>query len=216
MFSPTNVNVLPPFPESGLLNDSTANVTLKFEPGKTYKVRVINMGALASTMLQFDSHDMTIIEVDGEYVKKQDTQQIRVSPAQRYSFLLEAKGDSRDKYAFLAAFDINRDFTQPNSSWQLNVTGYIEYDSENESTKTVTVPGPYVVHNWDPLDDFTLEVSPDLFLGEVGGSHIEHNETNLFQAYNNQQLLQSPDKRITLDFKFGFDKLGIPRQETLL
>lgn len=172
MFSPTNVHVLPPFPESGLLNDTTANVTLKFAPGKTYKVRVINMGAFASTMLQFDSHDMSIIEVDGEYVQKHDTQQIRVSPAQRYSFLLEAKPDSRDKYAFLAAFDINRDFTQPNSSWQLNVTGYIEYESENDSTKTITVPGPYVVHDWDPLDDFTLEVSPGLFLGKRWGGAL--------------------------------------------
>jgi iron transport multicopper oxidase len=117
-----------------------ANVTLKFTQGKTYKIRVINMGAFAATMLQFDSHTMKIIEIDGVYVHEHDADQIRVSPAQRYAFLLEAKPTDGENYAFLTSFDINRDFTQPASVWALNVTGYIEYDP------TKNLPVPFVVN----------------------------------------------------------------------
>jgi iron transport multicopper oxidase len=156
----SNIQIRPPLPVSGLLNDTlngTANVMLKFTPGKTYKIRVINMGALAPTMIQFDSHTMRVIEIDGEYVHKHDADQIRVSPAQRYTFLLEAKLTTEKNYAFLASFDINRDFTEPGSAWPLNATGYIEYDA------TKNLPGPYVVDDWNPLDDFTLLVSPHPF-----------------------------------------------------
>jgi hypothetical protein len=111
------------------------------------------MAALAAAMLQFDSHTMKVIEIDGVYVHEHDADQIRISPAQRYVFLLEAKPTDGENYAFLTSFDINRDFTQPGSVWELNVTGYIEYDP------TKNLPVPLVVNGWDPLDDFVLAVS---------------------------------------------------------
>ncbi|KAL5326337.1 hypothetical protein ACEPPN_004021 [Leptodophora sp. 'Broadleaf-Isolate-01'] len=184
MLSPSNVPIRLPFPDSGLLNDTsneTANVTLKFTPGKTYKIRVINMGALAAAMLQFDSHTMKVIEIDGVYVHEHHAEQIRVSPAQRYAFLLEAKPTDGRNYAFLTSFDINKDFTKAGSDWRLNVTGYIEYDPAK------TLPALFIVDDWDPLDDFTLV------------------------PYDNQKLLPVPDNQITLDFHSGFDDLGIPR-----
>lgn len=41
------------------------NATLPFEPGKTYRLRVINTSAFAMFFFRIDGHDMRIIEVDG-------------------------------------------------------------------------------------------------------------------------------------------------------
>lgn len=41
------------------------NGTMPFEPGKTYRLRVINTSAFAMFFFKIDGHDMRIIEVDG-------------------------------------------------------------------------------------------------------------------------------------------------------
>jgi iron transport multicopper oxidase len=181
MLNPKNVEALPPFPEAILLNDAN-QAKFYFTPGKTYKILVISMAAFASTLLQFDSHTMRVIGVDGTYTDKHDAYQIRVAPAQRYTFLLNAQPTNRRNYAFLASLDINRDFSiDPNPVYPFNITGYIVYDD------TKPLPPPYVVNEWTPVNDFT------------------------FVALDHQVLLGDPDKTITLDFNFGFDALGIPR-----
>jgi iron transport multicopper oxidase len=181
MLNPSNVEILPPFPEACLLNDATKPAKFNFVPGKTYMIRIISMAAFASTMLQFDSHTMRVIQVDGTYIQKHDAYQIRVSPAQRYSVLLNAQPTNRRNYAFTANLDINRDYTAPGATWPLNATGYLIYDTNK------TLPAPYVVPSWNPVNDFT------------------------FVAYDNQLLLGTPDRTIQLDFNFGFDNLSIPR-----
>ncbi len=41
------------------------NATLPFQPGKTYRLRVVNTSALAAFFFWIDGHNMRIIEVDG-------------------------------------------------------------------------------------------------------------------------------------------------------
>jgi FtsP/CotA-like multicopper oxidase with cupredoxin domain len=41
------------------------NATLPFEPGKTYRLRIINTSAFAMFYFWIDGHDMRIIEADG-------------------------------------------------------------------------------------------------------------------------------------------------------
>jgi iron transport multicopper oxidase len=41
------------------------NATLPFVPGKTYRLRVINMSAFSAFFFWIEGHDMTIIEADG-------------------------------------------------------------------------------------------------------------------------------------------------------
>lgn len=64
MLVPTNIHVLPAFPESILLGDAN-QAEFDFTAWKTYKVRVISIAAFASTLLQFDSHTIRVIGVDG-------------------------------------------------------------------------------------------------------------------------------------------------------
>jgi iron transport multicopper oxidase len=181
LLSPSNTRFFPPLPNSLLINDFQ-NVTFQFTAGKTYKIDIISMAAFASTLLQFDSHTMRVIGVDGSYIQKHDAYQIRVAPAQRYTVLLNAQPTTRRNYAFLASLDQNRDYlNDPAPAYPLNVTGYIVYDS------TKPLPPPYVVNKWSIVNDFT------------------------FVALDNQALLGAPDVDITLDFTFCLDSGGIPR-----
>lgn len=75
-FNPTGAE---PVPESLLMyfaangsylpsNDNVAfneNAGISFEPGKTYRLRVINTGAFAMQFLWIEGHQMRVIEVDG-------------------------------------------------------------------------------------------------------------------------------------------------------
>jgi len=41
------------------------NATLPFEPGKTYRLRIMNTGAFSAFFFWIDGHEMRIIEADG-------------------------------------------------------------------------------------------------------------------------------------------------------
>ena len=41
------------------------NATLPFEPGKTYRLRIVNTSAFSRFYFYIDGHDMRIIEADG-------------------------------------------------------------------------------------------------------------------------------------------------------
>jgi iron transport multicopper oxidase len=52
---------------SQYLQGYNENATITFVPGKTYRLRVINMSALAMFHFYIDGHDIRIIEADGVY-----------------------------------------------------------------------------------------------------------------------------------------------------
>lgn len=88
--------------------------SLSFEAGKTYKIRVINMSALASTcipsgsledsdglvfFIHLDQHDTYIIEADGVEMEPFLIDTLTISIGQRYSLLVQAKSDPTANYA---------------------------------------------------------------------------------------------------------------------
>jgi FtsP/CotA-like multicopper oxidase with cupredoxin domain len=89
-----------------LLNEAQ-NIAISITPGKTYLFRIINMGAMTSQWLQFDEHNMTIVEVDGVYVQPYQTEQLFMSVAQRYSVLVTALPTASQNYAIVSAMMID-------------------------------------------------------------------------------------------------------------
>ncbi|KAG8856957.1 ferroxidase fet3 [Tulasnella sp. 330] len=104
-----------PVPDSGLIyftqngeylpgfND---NATLPFEAGKTYRLRVINMSALAMFWFWIDGHQLQIIEADGVDVEAAPIDIQSISVAQRYSFLVKARNDTNANWLIHANMDI--------------------------------------------------------------------------------------------------------------
>ncbi|RXW17297.1 hypothetical protein EST38_g8554 [Candolleomyces aberdarensis] len=109
------------------------NATLPFEPGKTYRLRVINTSALAAFFFWIDGHDMRIIEVDGTDVQESPIDVLSVTVAQRYSVLVTARNDTSSNWAIHAnmdtdMFDVVPDTLNP------NVTTSITYSSSASLT----------------------------------------------------------------------------------
>ncbi|KAI1002996.1 Iron transport multicopper oxidase [Podosphaera aphanis] len=144
----TNPTGAEPVPQSALIND-TQNLSIPVQPGKTYLVHLVNMGAFAGQYVWFEGHKMTIVEVDGVATDPAETERIYVSAAQRYSFLLTTKSDTSSNYAFMASMDTDLfDVLPDNLNW--NSTGHLVYDSSKP------LPEPSIVNQFDFLDDYNL------------------------------------------------------------
>lgn len=93
-----------PVPNATLINEAR-NVHFSMTPGRSYLFRIINMGAFAAQYLQFDQHDMTIVEVDGVYTEPYKVSQLFLTVAQRYSVIVKAKPNARKNFAITASMN---------------------------------------------------------------------------------------------------------------
>ncbi|KAJ0158690.1 Iron transport multicopper oxidase FET3, partial [Colletotrichum tanaceti] len=181
MLLPTNVHFTPPVPNGLVVNDG-AGANFKFEKGKTYRIRMINYAALASFMVHFDSHDMSVIMSDSAYVKQKPAYMLRLGPAQRYDILVKCTNRDNRNYGFLIAGDINRDFTSGQFPliWPFNYTGQLVMFPDKPF-------GTDVVREWRPSDEA------------------------LFEPFNDAPILPNATKTFQFDWDFCIDKSNIPR-----
>jgi iron transport multicopper oxidase len=118
------------YPSIEAINSGAAvnnNATIPFEAGKRYKIRIINMSALASTshtllsptplislflrtrpkvadgvavfFIGIDGHNMSVIETDGVEIVPYPIDVLTIAVAQRYSILVEARNETSANYA---------------------------------------------------------------------------------------------------------------------
>ena len=113
-----------PIPDSALMSD-TQNKTYPVEPGKTYRLRFVNMGAFAMFHIWIESHNMTVIELDGVDMQPYDTTGILIAAAQRVSVLVTA-GNYTTNFAIIGAMDVDMFDTPPLGN--PNVTSYLLYN----------------------------------------------------------------------------------------
>ncbi|KAF9448580.1 multicopper oxidase [Macrolepiota fuliginosa MF-IS2] len=109
------------------------NATLPFQPGKTYRLRVINTSAFAAFFFWIDGHDMRIIEVDGTDVEESPIDLIGITVAQRYSVLVTARNDTSSNWAIHANMDVDM-FDKIPDGLNPNVTSSITYSSSAPTT----------------------------------------------------------------------------------
>jgi iron transport multicopper oxidase len=69
---------------------------------------MVNIGAFAGQRVWFEGHTMKIVEVDGIYTDPFEADMIYLTAAQRYSFLITAKNDTKANYAFVGSMDTVR------------------------------------------------------------------------------------------------------------
>ncbi|KAJ9129952.1 Multicopper like protein [Coniochaeta hoffmannii] len=142
-----------PVPQSALFND-TQDLQVAFQPGKTYFVRMVNIGAFAGQYVWFEGHNMTIVEVDGVYTHPAEASLIYLSAAQRCSFLLTAKNETDANFPFVASMDTSLFDSFP-EDLDYNVTGWLVYDSAKP------LPDPALLDEFDVFDDITLRPFDD-------------------------------------------------------
>jgi iron transport multicopper oxidase len=81
------------------------DASIAFEPGKTYRLRIINMSALAMFYFWIEGHDMRIIEADGTDLQEAPAKMIALTVAQRYSVLVTARNTTDYNWAIHADMD---------------------------------------------------------------------------------------------------------------
>ncbi|KAG7381110.1 ferroxidase fet3 [Phytophthora boehmeriae] len=69
----------------------------KFDAGKKYLLRLINMGALSPIVFSIDGHEFQVIAADSEPLQPSDLiTTVRINAGQRYDIIVEAKASSND------------------------------------------------------------------------------------------------------------------------
>ncbi|OXC70368.1 hypothetical protein AYX13_00838 [Cryptococcus neoformans] len=126
------------------------NLSIPFEAGKKYKIRVINMSALAMFYIALDQHNINIIEVDGVEIEPYSVDALPLSVAQRYSILVEAKNETDRNYAMTVMQDVGMYDYLPDEL-VLNNTIQISYSSSNPPADEVIYPEEFT-----DIDDTTL------------------------------------------------------------
>ncbi|KAF8480361.1 Fet3 protein [Russula ochroleuca] len=147
------------------------NATLPFEPGKTYRLRIVNTSAFSMFYFWIDGHDMRIIEADGTDVEESPIDLLGITVAQRYSVLVTARNDTSSNWAIHANLDTTM-FDKVPAALQSNLTASITYNSSAPLTDPSFVDAyhdmndtalvPVVVEQMLPVDrTIELEVSFD-------------------------------------------------------
>ncbi|KAL7418969.1 ferroxidase fet3 [Cryptotrichosporon argae] len=128
------------------------NATIPFVAGKTYKLRIINMSALAMFWIGIEDHDMQIIEVDGVEIEPYAIDTLTISVAQRYSVLVTAKNATDRNYALMVMQDTDMYDTVPDTL-VVNNTVQIVYDTANDAAAAVEYDTIATINDtaWTPL-----------------------------------------------------------------
>lgn len=131
------------------MND-TQNLQVKVQPGKTYLIRLVNVGAFASQYIWFEGHQIRVVEVDGVWTEEADANMLYITPAQRYSVLLTTKKDASQNFAIVGSMDEELFDVIPDDQ-NSNVTGWLVYDEKKP------LPEPATVDDFEAaFDDFDL------------------------------------------------------------
>ncbi|KAF9765377.1 hypothetical protein IL306_002321, partial [Fusarium sp. DS 682] len=141
-----------PVPQAALMNE-TQDLRVSVQTGKTYFLRLANIGAFAGQYFWIEGHNMTIVEVDGAYTKPAQANMVYLSAGQRCSVLITTKEGSSANFPIVASMDTLTvkdlfDVLPDDLNW--NVTGWLVYDEEKP------LPKPAVVDEFDPYDDMDL------------------------------------------------------------
>ncbi|KAF5346493.1 hypothetical protein D9756_010060 [Leucocoprinus leucothites] len=102
--------------------------------GKRYRLRVINASARNVFTISADSHNLTVIEADGEATQPLTVQKIEIFAGQRYSVILEAN-QPVGNYWFNAPFVGGSPARNPNQNATLS-RAIIRYEGASEADPT--------------------------------------------------------------------------------
>ncbi|KAJ2463142.1 ferroxidase fet3, partial [Coemansia sp. RSA 2322] len=159
---------------------------IQFAAGKTYRIRLLNIGSSFDFHFSIEGHMLRIIEVDGVMVKDRATHGVTVGTGQRASVLVTALNSTANNYMFHA--DMYTDLLQMPRYNPLNFTGTIEYSPRARVRRERGAPW-LNVHDLDlePLDgEPMLEpdtvVTLDAYSGVFSDQSFRHSFNNVTYA----------------------------------
>ncbi|KAL3505456.1 hypothetical protein ACH5RR_035297 [Cinchona calisaya] len=129
-----------PFPDGVLINGRGPNgASLTFEQGKTYRLRISNVGLHNSLNFRIQGHKMKLVEVEGTHTLQSTYSSIDVHAGQSCSVLVTADQPPQDYYIV-----VNTRFTDP----VLTTTGVLHYSNSNSPVSGPIPGGPTIQIDW--------------------------------------------------------------------
>ncbi|XP_076910169.1 monocopper oxidase-like protein SKS1 [Bidens hawaiensis] len=111
------INGKGPYKYSSVVPDGINHTTLNVDPGKTYRIRVINIGVSTCLNFRIQNHNLLLAETEGHYTSQQNYSSFDIHVGQSYSFLVTMdQNASTDYYIVASPRFVNQ------STWQ-RVTG---------------------------------------------------------------------------------------------
>jgi iron transport multicopper oxidase len=130
---------------------------INVQPRKRYRFRLLNMACKPNYIFSIDGHNLTIIEVDGQYVEPLIVDSIQIYTAQRYSFILETN-QPVDNYWVHADPDLGT-----NATAILRYAGSPNADPKNRTTLNLAALNETNLHPLFPPSSRLLQ-EPDVKL----------------------------------------------------
>ncbi|KAK6344394.1 hypothetical protein TWF696_008030 [Orbilia brochopaga] len=146
----------PPFPESKLLNgkwkfpcdsqDPNCHPkegglhTIKFEPGKRYKIRIVNMSTVFMYNFWLQGHDFTVVQADFVPIRPFRARSLNIAIAQRYDIIVEANANTTTQKNFWINMQTCGTAACTNAG-----TGIIQYEDKSKHKskhKPIELPPP--------------------------------------------------------------------------
>lgn len=122
-------------------DNSTASIpSFDLSANANHRLRFINVGALAWFQVSLDEHEFAITEVDGTDIMPAYKTRLMISPAQRYSLIVNTNHISSDDAFWLRARMVTHCWKEPDlpAHGAAEVRAIIRYVSENEPPKDMT------------------------------------------------------------------------------
>ncbi|CAL9215832.1 unnamed protein product [Arabidopsis halleri] len=126
-----------PLPDGILINGRGSGATLNIEPGKTYRLRISNVGLQNSLNFRIQNHMMKLVEVEGTHTLQTPFSTLDVHVGQSYSVLITADQPAKDYYIVVSSR-----FT----SKILITTGVLHYSNSAGPVSGPIPDGPTQLH----------------------------------------------------------------------
>lgn len=122
---------------TSLVPDGIEHATINVDPGKTYRIRVHNVGVSTSLNFRIQNHNLLLAETEGYYTSQQNYTSLDIHVGQSFSFLVTMdQNASSDYYIVASARFVNQ------SLWQ-RVTGVAVLHYSNSKGKAAgPLPDP--------------------------------------------------------------------------
>ncbi|KAH7442864.1 hypothetical protein KP509_02G005000 [Ceratopteris richardii] len=106
---------------------------LTVDPGKTYRLRICNVGISTSLNFRIANHNLTVVETEGSHTKQNSYENLDIHVGQCYSVLVTCNQAPADYYMVASTR-----FTDP----VLNGIGVIHYSNSGSKVSGPLPPGP--------------------------------------------------------------------------
>ncbi|RDY08874.1 Monocopper oxidase-like protein SKU5, partial [Mucuna pruriens] len=98
------INGLGPYRyDDNLIQNGISYQIINVEPGKTYRIRVHNVGISTSLNFRIQNHNMLLVETEGSYTIQQNYTNMDIHVGQSYSFLVTMDQNASTDYYIVAS-----------------------------------------------------------------------------------------------------------------